>query len=73
MNAKRLESARNGRRLTQRIWRIVMFGGELLFLMLLIAMRLPVHSCIIGMFVFSGIWVFLSDKITDLLLDGVCK
>jgi hypothetical protein len=56
-----------------RVWHLVMWGGEVVAILLMLATRMPLYACILFFFLFSGIWVFASDKITDKIIYGSDK
>lgn len=56
-----------------RVWHLVMWGGEIFAILFMAAVRMPIYACILFFFLFSGIWVFASDKITDRIIYGSDK
>ena len=70
---KKAEVKAQPRELTMRIWHVIMWGGLAVFILLILALRLPVHACIISFFLFLGTWVFASDRITKYITNGSGK
>lgn len=56
-----------------KVWHLVMWGGVAIVLLIAAAIGLGVPETIILAFVFTGVWAFVSDPITNMLVYGTFK